>query len=102
MLEETTFWERTKLSHVFLLLFFIFSVKFILIPLNSSRVVLLGCFAVLLILKRKELVFSFDKSVFKAYSILTFYALYTASITLFSGGNNMANIFNIILILFQI
>lgn len=101
MLEETTFWKRTRFSHVFLLLFFIFSVKFIFLPFNSTRIVFLICFAALLVLKRKELVFSFNKSVFQAFSILVFYALYTTIITLFSGGNNMANLFSIILILFQ-
>ncbi|TCK84875.1 hypothetical protein [Albibacterium bauzanense] len=102
MLEETTFWERAKLSHVFLLLFFIFSVKFLFIPLNSSRFVILGCFVTLLIIRRNELIFYFNKNAFKAFSILVLYALYTAIITLFNGSGNMANLFVIILLLFQI
>ncbi|HUH18945.1 hypothetical protein [Albibacterium sp.] len=102
MLEETTFWKRTKLGHVFLLLFFIFSVKFLFFPLNSSRFVIAGCFAALLILRRNELVFYFNKSAFKAFFILVLYALYTTTITLLNGSDNMANLFNIILILIQI
>jgi len=102
MIGETTFWKRTKLSHILLLLFFIFSVTFIFLPLNSSRITLLVCFTILLVLKRRELIFYFDKSAFNVFFILVIYALYTTVITLFSGGNNMANLFSVILLLFQI
>lgn len=101
MIEGTTFWKRTKLSHILLLLFFIFSVKFIFLPLNSSRLIILVCFSILLVFKKNELIFYFNKSAFKVFFILILYALYASVITLLSGGNNMTNLFNIIILLFQ-
>lgn len=102
MLEETAFWKKTKLSHLLLLLFFIFSVKFIFLPVNSSRFVLLLCFAFLLVFRKNELFLYFNKKVFNAFFILILYALYASIITLLNGGSSMANLFSVILILFQI
>lgn len=98
----THFWEKTKFRDILLLIFFIFSVKFSFLPLNTTRLVLLYIIVILCVFRKDEIIFSYNKSTLKSFIILLLYGVYTALITLYSGGNNIGNLANIILVFFQI
>lgn len=98
----TRFWQEIKISEIILLLFFIFSVQFSFFPLNTARLVILYFIIILVVFRRKELVFPYDRNTFQAFALILLYAVYVALITLYSGGSNFAVLANIILILFQI
>lgn len=103
MAEKTSFWKNLKCNHILIILFFIFSVKFSFLPINTGRIVLLYCLTFIILSRQPEgLLFHYDRRAIKAFLLLMIYGLYTTVITLLSGGENLANFLNIILIVLQI
>lgn len=103
MLQQTSnFWENTRFRDVWVILFFIFSIKFIFLPVDTTRLVLLVCFIMLVVFRREVIHFPFNKKTFRSFLLLLLYGVYTAIITVYSGGSNISNLANIILIFFQI
>ncbi len=96
-----SFWRTFTFKEGVIILLFIFSVNFIFLPLNTSRLVILFCVFALLIQKEK-LVLNIDIRIFYGFITLVLYGLYTAVITLINGGTNLANLANILISIFQI
>lgn len=101
-LQQGSFIRKVKALDVILLLFFIFAVKFIFLPLNTSRLVVVGCLFFLFFLSKEKLRFEYHIGTFYCLLPLMLYGVYTSIVTLVSGGDNLANLLNIILILSQI
>jgi len=100
--QRSNFWETTKFRDVWAILFFIFSIKFIFLPVDTTRLVLLVCLVVLLVFRRESIQFPYNKKTFRSFLLLLLYGVYTAIITIYSGGSNISNLANIILVIFQI
>lgn len=100
---KTAFWNSLKWKDVALVLFFTFTIQFAFVPLNTSRLVLLYCLAMLAIAgSKKKLYFLIRREAFFSLFGLFLFALYTAMSSLVYGSDNIANLLNIFIILGQI
>jgi hypothetical protein len=99
---ETSFYDQVSFKEVGTLILFIFVLKFIGAPLNTSQIVILLLIAKLGVLNKNHLVLPFDRDLFATIFPFSLYAVFIGITTMVDQGRNIANLANTLIILFQI